>query len=238
MGFLRRLSKISVYSVYKDLQLNNWKRESEKMRKAYLADHAVRKLHIGSGGAILDGWLNVDLEQVDKRVVYMDAGAPYPFPENTFEFVFSEHLFEHLNLDQQLVMLAELRRTLKQGGKARIATPNLDALLAIRGNDAPIVREYINWSAEVFFPKKIAMLGEAVKNEVFVINNYFYSWGHQFIHNPQSFMAIARKMGFEKIRQTSIHESDDPVLRRLETHGNVIGDRFNEMETMVFELEK
>jgi len=208
------------------------------MRKEYLENHAIRKLHIGSGGAILDGWLNVDLERENNRVVYMDAGSPYPFPENTFDFVFSEHLFEHLNLDQQLVMLAELRRTLKPGGKARIATPNLDALLAIRGNDSPVVQEYINWSAEVFFPQKIAMLGEAVKNEVFVINNYFYSWGHRFIHNPQSFMAIARKMGFEKVRPVRIHESDDPVLRRLETHGNVIGDRFNEMETMVFELEK
>jgi SAM-dependent methyltransferase len=238
MSFLKQLSRKSAYSVYKDFQLNRWKRQSNKATNEYLKDHGTRKLHIGSGGAILDGWLNVDLEQVDKRVVYMDAGATYPFPENTFDFVFSEHVFEHLNLDQQLVMLAELRRTLKPGGKARLATPNLDALLAIRGNESPLVKDYINWSAEVFFPNKIAILGEAVKSEVFVINNYFYSWGHQFIHNPESFQAIARKMGFEKVRQVRVHESEEPMLQGLETHGQVITDRFNKMETMVFELEK
>lgn len=185
-----------------------------------------------------EGWLNTDIERVTPEVVHLDAAQHFPYPDNTFSYIFSEHVFEHLNLDQQLNMLSEIKRVLKPGGKARIATPNLDVLLSVRGNESPLVKDYINWSSNAFFPSYVARLGEEARNDVFVINNYFYSWGHQFIHNPQSFEMIARKMGFDKVSRVRVQESSDPELRNLETHGKMITDRFNEMETMLFELEK
>lgn len=238
MNFLKRISRQSLHSLYRESRLNSWKRQSREAAGRYFSENAVRKLHIGCGGAVKAGWLNTDIERVTPEVIHLDAGSRFPYPDASFAYVFSEHVFEHLNLDQQLTMLSELARVMKPGGKARIATPNLDALLAIRTDGSVLVKDYIKWSADVFFPGYVARLGDEARNDVFVINNYFYSWGHQFIHNPGSFEMIVRKMGFSKIGRVRVHESADPVLQNLESHGKMITDRFNEMETMVFEIEK
>lgn len=236
MNLIKEISKISVYSLYKKNQSNKIKKAGLAIIQNYLKDNKERKLHIGSGGFILEGWLNVDLEPLDRKIAYLDAGTDYPLPDHSIDYVFSEHLFEHLNLDQQIKMLDEIARILKPGGKARIATPNLDAILGIRSNPSDLVKEYIGWAADTYFPQHIAKLGDSVKDPAFVINNYFYSWGHQFIHNPSSFTLLARKAGFENIVQVKIRESSDPALKGLETHDNVIPTPYNELETMVFEI--
>jgi len=238
MGFLKELSKVSVYSVYKKRQLNKLKKESTKIIDDYFQHHTEKRLHIGSGGTVLAGWLNVDLEPTPGKVAYFDAAAVYPFADNTFDYVFSEHLFEHLNLDQQMIMLSEVLRVLKPTGRVRIATPNLDAILNIRNNSSKLVSDYINWSAETFYPQYLAKLGSEVKNEIFVINNYFYSWGHQFIHNPRTLQLLLEKSGYKKIQQVEIYKSDSAVFRNLETHGNIIPSQFNDMETMILEAGK
>jgi hypothetical protein len=73
---------------------------------------------------------------------------------------------------------------------------------------------------------------------VFIINNYFHNWGHQFLHNKKSLRDLLEKTGFKNITNTSIHTSTDPHLQKLEKHGEVITPKYNEWETMVFEAEK
>ena len=45
-------------------------------------------LNLGCGPNILEGWLNTDIEPIDDRVVYLDAGKPFPFEDETFDFIF------------------------------------------------------------------------------------------------------------------------------------------------------
>jgi SAM-dependent methyltransferase len=90
----------------------------------YLESHAVRKLQLGSGSHTPPGWLNTDIEPNEKEV-YLDATGKYPFPDQTFQYIFAEHLIAHVSWEAGLSMLQECHRVLAKGGKIRIVTPNL-----------------------------------------------------------------------------------------------------------------
>jgi hypothetical protein len=57
----------------------------------YLESHSVRKLQLGAGGNDPIGWLNTDIVPT-RDEVYLDATQRYPFPDGSFQYVFSEHI--------------------------------------------------------------------------------------------------------------------------------------------------
>jgi len=85
----------------------------------YLANTQEPALHIGCGGENRPGWLNVDRYNADADT-YLDAGNPFPFKDNSFSLVFSEHMLEHLKIDRVNSFLSEVLRVLRPGGVCRI----------------------------------------------------------------------------------------------------------------------
>ncbi len=198
--------------------------------RSYLASHPMRKLQIGSGATILDGWLCTDFEPVHGRMVYMDATRRFPFAADTFDYVFSEHMIEHVAYRSGLAMLHECHRVLKPGGVIRIATPDLAVLLGLYIRE-PDVRQrlYVAWISERY-------LENGVRGPVHVINNAFRSWGHQFLYDGDILQSAMREAGFQNVRRYDHSQSDDPNLRGLESHGRSVGnEEINVFETMVFE---
>lgn len=94
---------------------------------AYLNNNPIAKLQIGCGPNLLPGWLNTDisLEDCKQGAVYMNVGEPFPLPDESIDYVYSEHLFEHLTYAQAVNMLRECHRVMKPNGVMRISTPNL-----------------------------------------------------------------------------------------------------------------
>ena len=90
----------------------------------YLESHSVRKLQLGAGGNDPIGWLNTDIEPTSNEV-YLDATKRYPFPDGSFQYVFSEHVIEYVPWEAGVAMLKECYRVLAPGGKLRVVTPNL-----------------------------------------------------------------------------------------------------------------
>jgi predicted SAM-dependent methyltransferase len=60
----------------------------------------------------------------EPNAVVADCTA-LPFPDNSFDIVFSGDVFEHITYDQKNKCLAEIYRVLKPGGIVTIKTPNL-----------------------------------------------------------------------------------------------------------------
>jgi predicted SAM-dependent methyltransferase len=186
-------------------------------------------LHLGAEFFALPKWFNTDLEPRSEGIYYVDATQPFPFPNGSFDFVFSEHMIEHIPFGDGLKMLAECRRILKPGGVLRTATPNLRNILALMtgadGHEA-----YLRWAVEEFqlpkapFPKAPG-----------VINNFFRAWGHQFIYDPEMLRKAMEQVGFVEIVQCEVGASRHPILRGLERHGERWSPWVNEFETMVFE---
>lgn len=198
----------------------------------------VPKLHIGCGPFTLEGWLNTDIGGYRPEIRYLDAGRHYPFPDDSFEYIYSEHLFEHLELPQAATLLEECFRVLKPGGRMRLAMPDFHFLMELyRHPDEEPNRRYLAWSYRLFGEKK---WGEVAEEDypVHVINNFFHLWGHRFIHTPEHLTRMAERAGFEQFCRYPVGASDTPVFRNIERHRDSIPEWANELETFVVEMEK
>lgn len=65
-----------------------------------------------------------------RNVFYLDVTKRFPYPDNTFHFVYTSHLLEHLLPLQARFCVSEVYRVLKSGGVVRIAVPDLDQIIA------------------------------------------------------------------------------------------------------------
>ena len=209
----------------------------------YLDKNKTRKLHLGCGTQILESWLNTDLCPND-AVQFLDVTKKFPFDDCVFDYVFSEHLIEHLEYPDGKKMLRESYRVLKPGGKIRIATPDLKFLISLlaaeKGKEQENYMEwmqqkkYIKWVTDHFLKEKVSSY-----DGVFVINNAFRNWGHKFIYDSNVLQSGLKEAGFDKIKQWKLGESGDPKLRNIESHGRAVEEKtIKKMETFVLEATK
>jgi len=71
-----------------------------------------------------------DYEVIRQKTTFMPfyyrSGDPLDFEASQFGFIFSEHFFEHLFIDEAAALFGECHRLLKPGGVLRIAVPDAD----------------------------------------------------------------------------------------------------------------
>ena len=162
--------------------------------------------------------------------VYMDATHELPFNDNSFRYVFCEHMFEHLTVAEGLELLKEVHRILQPDGIFRIALPTKDKLDEIY-NDEVNNKEYIDFHFSHFDRES------PIKNACIMLNNFYRMWGHKTIYDKQTLIELFKLGGFNKVTEYNVNESDDSVLTNIESHDKEIG-KFNILETSVFELQK
>jgi hypothetical protein len=63
--------------------------------REYIRTHPIRKLQLGAGGLDYPGWLNTDITP-GPQGVYLDATRPFPIPDGSINYIFGEHVIEHL----------------------------------------------------------------------------------------------------------------------------------------------
>lgn len=115
-----------------------------------IRDMDPKLLHIGCGQLVGKHWVNVDsspnvfldnhailkallwpiLPHSSKQkkftgVKWIDLRAPWKFPDNHFDAVFSSHFFEHLAFADGQHVLKECFRVLKPGGSIRFIVPSI-----------------------------------------------------------------------------------------------------------------
>jgi predicted SAM-dependent methyltransferase len=205
-------------------------RERAKFAR-YIAANSLRKLHVGCGDHLLPGWLNADILP-GANTIALDATRRFPFPANSFDYVFSEHMIEHIPYESGRDMLTEIFRVLKPGGRVRVATPDLQFLIDLyRRDKTPVQQAYIVWSAATFAGSGLP------PTDAVVINNFFREWGHQFIYDEKTLTALMQNVGFGSVIRISVGQSSDPNLRELENVSRM-PDGFLELETFVLEGTK
>lgn len=207
-------------------------RTDTKIAASYFARREIHGLHIGCGQHLIEDFLNADLSPMSKDVFRLNATKTFPFNEASFDYIFSEHMIEHIPYSDGLRMLNECHRVLKKGGKIRISTPDLQSVSSLCKEELSTLQEdYIAWSVAQFAPYAPA------SDPAFVINNFFREWGHQFIYARQTLISSLEQCGFVDVTTCRLSESSTPALRSLENEARMpLG--FLALETFTLEATK
>jgi predicted SAM-dependent methyltransferase len=204
----------------------------KSVAREHLSAPGPKKLHLGCGNHILEGWLNSDFFPYTENVMRLDVTRRFPFDDRTFDYVFSEHMIEHIPHAQGQHMIDESFRVLKPGGRIRISTPDLAFLVALYQPDkTELQRRYIRWSAEANKPNV------AFAMDTYVINNFVRDWGHQFIYDEKALRASFERAGFQEIVRCALNESHFQELRNLENEAK-IPEGFVKLESFTLEGTK
>jgi predicted SAM-dependent methyltransferase len=158
---------------------------------AYFKQNQTRKLHIGCGDNVLDGWLNSNYYPDPSHIIHLDATESFPLGNNEFDYIFSEHMIEHIPYEDGLLMLNECFRILKPDGRIRISTPNLLFLV------------------DLYKPDKSDLQLEYIK------------WGHSFIYDEKALRLSLEKAGFTNITKCELNQSDSDIFRNLENESRL-----------------
>jgi predicted SAM-dependent methyltransferase len=155
----------------------------------------------------------------------LDIGRPLPFEDGSVDWVYAEHLVEHVTLPVAIGWLAEVRRVLAPGGLLRLTTPDLRIYLeGYRDGDG-------------FFAKhrrrlEVMRVGPPMpERKAFMLNQIFYLYGHRWIYDLDELTYALAEAGFDAahVRARSFREGERPDVAALDT-------TFRRDETMYVEV--
>lgn len=155
------------------------------------------RLHIGSGRARLEGWLNLDVQDLPGVDLVIDVTTGLPF--HGVEAVYAEHFLEHLELDRALDFLLDVHRCLDDSGALRLSTPNLD------------------WVWETHYSSRTED-PSAKRIQGLRLNRAFHGWRHRFLWNRELLAAAVTACGFEDLAWCGWGESPRVIFRGIERH--------------------
>jgi predicted SAM-dependent methyltransferase len=198
----------------------------------------MKKLHLGCGRNLLSGWINTDNHNLSQKhqnflrthTIHLDITEHFELESNSIDYVFSEHVIEHITYRDAVNMLTESYRVLKPGGKIRISTPDLNFLIEMYVKPrTELIDSYIQYSINQY-----SLPGPY---DTFVINNFVRDWGHEFIYDKKTLTHAVESIGFTNVTWHNISESDDEHFRNLEDASRLPAG-FLQLEKMTMEAIK
>lgn len=177
-----------------------------RARRRLAAIPAPYRLCLGSGRAPIPGWTNVDY--FFPADVQLDLRLGIPVPDGSVELIYSEHLIEHLSLEENLRLFADCRRVLSPEGRMRIATPDLEEIVRDYRTDWRR-HDWVNWDEFSWIDSGTRMVNVAVRE-----------WGHVYMWDFDELSERLTQAGFRDIARLAVGESDRPSLSGLETRAD------------------
>ena len=195
---------------------------------------------MGCGRNLLDGWINTDFNTAKFRGSdFLDVTEKFPYDDNSVDYVFSEHMIEHISYQDGKFMIEESFRVLKSGGKIRISTPDLKFLINLYTEDkTDLQKRYIDYSVNH------ASYNVSIGTDTFIINNFVRDWDHTFIYDEKTLKSLFESVGFSDVKSYLITESEDENLKNLEHTTDEINIKqgqtkeFLQLETFTLEAKK
>lgn len=160
------------------------------------------RLNIGCGTNVVPGWINMDLDGPE-GIFRWDCRRGLPLDDGSTDFVFAEHVFEHLDRDAGLTFLRECRRCLRVGGIARIIVPDAGRYLQLyQGgwSELAAVRPLIEENGKY----RDAWLNCVYRTKMEFINEVFRQGAeHKYAYDAETLILQFRDSGFSNVVQQS-----------------------------------
>ncbi|RKE22664.1 methyltransferase domain-containing protein [Streptomyces sp. TLI_171] len=144
----------------------------------------------------------------------LDISKPLPFADRSVDWVYAEHLIEHVPLGVAVPWLAEVRRILRPGGLLRLTTPDL----------ARYIDGYLD-RREQFFNRhrrrlRTMRVGPPMpERRAFMLNQIFYHFGHRWIYDEAELRYVLDRAGFAEfaIERRAFQDGARPDVADLDT---------------------
>jgi len=173
-------------------------------------------VHLGCGGDIRSGWVNIDLfdrgrpplvpaAQPQTVVISHDLRLGLPLDESTCDLIYSSHFFEHLSFANGARLMRDCHRALRSGGIFRAALPDFraDFEAYLRGDDrffAPLDEHGLMHGFE---PRHRTLVD--------YVNYCVYQYGeHVAIYDEQKMIRVLLDVGFTTAAPSSFRPDVDP----------------------------
>lgn len=164
------------------------------------------KLNLGCGPNAKKSWVNIDLFEptADLR---LDLREPWPFPDGTVSYIYSEHVFEHFEFHREVPhFLAEALRVLGLGGVFDVVVPDTDTPLKAYGD---MNATYWTTIAKRWHP-------EWCRTQLDHVNYHFRQDGeHKYAWDFGTLSRTLESAGFQCVRRREFNPVMDSEDRKL-----------------------
>jgi predicted SAM-dependent methyltransferase len=179
--------------------------ELRLVTRRMFAGHSVRRrlisqtgirVNVGCGGNPTKGWINLDVTS-HPGVYLWDCRLGLPFSDGAVAAIYSEHFFEHLDLESEArPFLRECLRCLQAGGVLRIVVPDGGAYLrAYSGSwERLAAMRPLDCSANGWRDR---WLGQVYQTKMQLMNAIFrQGYEHKYAYDDETLILVMREAGF------------------------------------------
>jgi len=104
----------------------------------------MKKLNLGCGEDVKEGYVNMDFLKLEGVDVVHDLNKfPWPFKENEFDELYTNHVLEHL--DDLGKVMTEIKRVCKPGSIINIRVPHFSCGVSYRDPTHKRLFSYFTW---------------------------------------------------------------------------------------------
>lgn len=180
-----------------------------KLRGKLKSSKGPIKLNLGCGTDYKQGWINIDNnsdDNIEKLDLNFDLRKPLPYKKNSVDFIFHEHLLEHLTVEEGQVFIKNCMKVLRKGGVMRIAMPDLEEAVALyldpKWKNSSLIKDFGL---------------DFVQTRAELLNMSFSWWGHKWVYDWEELKRRLKQAGFDKVTRCQNGKSKHKELKGLET---------------------
>jgi predicted SAM-dependent methyltransferase len=180
---------------------------TRRMRRLIAETEAPYRVELGAATV-----RHADLIPTDvgwRSLYWLDATAPWPFPDGSVSHVYGDNMIEHVTIDDARAVFRHAHRAMAPGGRLRLVTPDAERF----------ARMYLeNGNLLVAQTQRNLRHGYRVDHPVSLLRTIFAECGHHqgYIWDFASLAAELTDAGFVGVQRCDVQDSGDPVLAGLE----------------------
>ena len=163
-------------------------------------------LDIGPGRHLHEEFVSVDFNWRGGVDIVWDITAGLPLDNECMTGVFTEHCLEHIPLESGDLVLQDIFRILRPGGRVRIIMPDaalyLSRYMSAQQND--VDAEPLPYAEKDDF--------HGIYQPIMSVNRIFHDHGHQFLYDWDMLRALLARHGFIEIERCEFGQGKDEKL--------------------------
>jgi predicted SAM-dependent methyltransferase len=204
-------------NLWREIQLARTARQAGRQFAA-LRGRKDLKVHLGCGGELKAGWVNVDLdlnglvpprrpEQADDTLFILHdlRSGTLPLADESCAVFYSSHFMEHLEYHEGLRLMGDCLRMLRPGGIFRAGLPHFRKMFRAYLDADHHYFDLID--ARQWLPDRPPETVTLVDH----VNLGVYQWGeHKFIYDEEKICIVLRHLGYRSAEIVPYQEGLDP----------------------------